>query len=85
MPALTPLAATGIGSVPFTDPEETVALILETLPQIPYWPQMVRLGFSGGDERPGGPGAAGPAGGRGGPHRRPGPGDAPGRGPGPVL
>jgi methionine synthase II (cobalamin-independent) len=42
---LTPMAATGIGSVPFTDPGETVSLILETLPQIPYWPQMVRLGF----------------------------------------
>jgi len=45
MAVLTPLAATGIGSVPFTDPQETVALILETLPQIPYWPQMVRLGY----------------------------------------
>ncbi len=45
MLALTPLAATGIGSVPFTDPAETVSLILETLPQVPYWPQMVRLGF----------------------------------------
>ena len=22
-----------------------MALILETLPQMPYWPQMVRLGF----------------------------------------
>ena len=42
---LTPMAATGIGSVPFTDPEETVALILETMPRMPYWPQMVRLGF----------------------------------------
>jgi hypothetical protein len=45
MSGLTGLAATGIGSVPFTDPEETVALILETLPQIPYWPQMVQLGY----------------------------------------
>ncbi len=45
MLSLTPLAATGIGSVPFTDPEETVSLIMETLPQMPYWPQMVRLGF----------------------------------------
>ncbi len=45
MLSLTPLAATGIGSVPFTDPGETVSLILETLPQVPYWPQMVRLGF----------------------------------------
>ncbi len=46
MLSLTPLAATGIGSVPFTDPEEAVSLILETLPQVPYWPQMVRLGFA---------------------------------------
>jgi len=45
MSGLAPLAATGIGSVPFTDPRETVALILETLPQMPYWPQMVQLGF----------------------------------------
>ncbi len=45
MTGLIPLAATGIGSVPFTDLQETVALILETLPQIPYWPQMVRLGY----------------------------------------
>jgi hypothetical protein len=45
MSGLLPLAATGIGSVPFTDARETVALILETLPQLPYWPQMVQLGF----------------------------------------
>lgn len=45
MPSLKPLTATGIGSVPFTDPEEAVALILEFLPQVPFWPQMVRLGF----------------------------------------
>jgi hypothetical protein len=45
MSGLSPLAATGIGSVPFTDPQETVALVLETLPQVPYWPQMVQLGF----------------------------------------
>ena len=45
MSGFTGLVATGIGSVPFTDPQETVSLILETLPQMPYWPQMVRLGF----------------------------------------
>ena len=45
MSGLSGLATTGIGSVPFTDPEETVALVLETLPQIPYWPQMVQLGY----------------------------------------
>ncbi len=42
---LTPMAATGVGSVPFTDPEEAVSLILEAMPRMPYWPQMVRLGF----------------------------------------
>jgi len=45
MPPLTSLAATGIGSVPFSEPGEAVALILESLPQMPYWPQMVRLGY----------------------------------------
>jgi hypothetical protein len=45
MPGFTGPVATGIGSVPFTDPQETVALVLDTLPQIPYWPQMVRLGY----------------------------------------
>ena len=45
MSGLSALATTGIGSVPFTDPKETVALVLETLPQIPYWPQMVQLGY----------------------------------------
>jgi len=45
MSSFPPLAATGIGSVPFTDPKETVALILENMPQVPYWPQMVRLGY----------------------------------------
>ncbi len=45
MPAFQPLTATGIGSVPFADPEEAVNLILEYLPQVPFWPQMVRLGF----------------------------------------
>jgi hypothetical protein len=45
MTAFAPLAATGIGSVPFTDPEETAALILAHLPEVPFWPQLVRLGF----------------------------------------
>ncbi|MEJ2092225.1 MAG: hypothetical protein P8X65_08530 [Syntrophobacterales bacterium] len=42
---LAPLAATGIGSVPYQDPQGTVALILEHLPEMPFWPQLVRLGF----------------------------------------
>lgn len=39
------LAVTGIGSVPFQDPPEAVALILEHLPEMPFWPQLVRRGF----------------------------------------
>ena len=50
MAGFAPLAATGIGSVPFTDARQTVALILETLPLMPYWPQMVQMGFL--EERP---------------------------------
>jgi hypothetical protein len=45
MSPLPPLAATGIGSVPFTEPQETAALVLRYLPDLPFWPQMVRLGF----------------------------------------
>jgi hypothetical protein len=45
MAPFAPLAATGIGSVPFTDPEEAAALILTHLPEVPFWPQLVRLGF----------------------------------------
>jgi len=45
MSPLTPLAATGIGSVPFTDPAAAAALTLKYLPELPCWPQMVRLGF----------------------------------------
>jgi len=45
MSPLPPLAATGIGSVPFTDPAAAAAMILEYLPEAPFWPQMVRLGF----------------------------------------
>jgi methionine synthase II (cobalamin-independent) len=45
MASFLPLAATGIGSVPFTEPDETVGLIVTHMPHIPYWPQMVRRGF----------------------------------------
>ncbi len=45
MTVFAPLAATGIGSVPFTSPEDAAALILAHLPEIPFWPQLVRLGF----------------------------------------
>jgi methionine synthase II (cobalamin-independent) len=45
MAAVAPLTATGIGSVPFTDPEAAAALVLSQLPEAPFWPQLVRLGF----------------------------------------
>ena len=45
MVSFAPLAATGVGSVPFTDPQEAVNLIMESLPEMPFWPQMVRLGY----------------------------------------
>jgi methionine synthase II (cobalamin-independent) len=35
--------ATGIGSVPFLNVEDTCKSILETLPDIPFWPQFVKL------------------------------------------
>ena len=34
--------ATGIGSVPWEDIDKTCYKILETLPSIPFWPQMVK-------------------------------------------
>jgi hypothetical protein len=40
-----PLTVTGIGSVPYTDPGEAVAAIMTHAPDMPFWPQMVRLGF----------------------------------------
>ena len=45
MKTLAPLAITGIGSVPYANPQEAVAEILEHFPEIPFWPQLVRLGF----------------------------------------
>jgi hypothetical protein len=37
--------ATGIGSLPLTDPDEAVALALRYLPEAPLWPQLPRRGF----------------------------------------
>ncbi|MFZ0133528.1 MAG: hypothetical protein WAK95_13395 [Desulfobacterales bacterium] len=34
--------ATAIGSLPFTDPEEALALITSELPEAPHWPQLPR-------------------------------------------
>jgi len=37
--------ATGIGSMPFTDPEHAVDVSLKSMPQAPLWPQLPKLGF----------------------------------------
>ncbi len=42
---LAPLTVTGIGSVPYRDPQEAVALILKYLPEMPCWPQLVQQSF----------------------------------------
>jgi methionine synthase II (cobalamin-independent) len=49
MQTLPSLAATGIGSVPFLDEGETLDRIFKDYcPQLPYWPQMIRL-YAGAD------------------------------------
>ena len=37
--------ATGIGSLPYTSPEQAVDMILSKIPQAPHWPQMPKFGF----------------------------------------
>ena len=37
--------ATGIGSLPVTDPDEAAGLSLRYLPEAPIWPQLPKLGF----------------------------------------
>ena len=37
--------ATGIGSLPFTDPEQAIKFIRRYFPAIPHWPQMPRRGM----------------------------------------
>jgi len=37
--------ATGIGTVPHIEPERPVELILESFPDVPYWPQLSRRRF----------------------------------------
>ncbi|BBO91851.1 hypothetical protein [Desulfosarcina ovata] len=37
-------AATGIGSLPFTDTQTALSLIAEHLPEIPHWPQLPQRG-----------------------------------------
>lgn len=38
--------ATGIGSVPFTDVDYAVELLVSKLPDSPFWPQLPRLGLN---------------------------------------
>lgn len=45
MVSLPALAVTGIGSVSFEDAQEAVNILLEYLPEVPFWPQMVKRGF----------------------------------------
>ncbi|MBN1953567.1 MAG: methionine synthase [Anaerolineae bacterium] len=37
--------ATGIGSTPHADPAAALAFVLETFPEIPFWPQLPRRAF----------------------------------------
>lgn len=45
MNEIPPFTATGIGSMPFVDPKKAVQLSLSSLPQMPFWPQLPRMGF----------------------------------------
>lgn len=38
--------ATGIGSMPFTDPEHAAEVSLTKMPEAPFWPQLPRLGLN---------------------------------------
>ena len=40
--------ATGIGSLPFTDPQEACTLIFQHVPEAPHWPQLPRISPSEG-------------------------------------
>lgn len=40
--------ATGIGSLPFAEPEEALALIWENVPVVPHWPQLPQRGAQEG-------------------------------------
>ncbi len=43
-PVISPFETTGIGSLPFTDPDEAVDLVLSHC-DIPFWPQLPRRSF----------------------------------------
>lgn len=38
-------AATGIGSLPHTDPKKALDLVTSSMSEVPYWPQLPALGF----------------------------------------
>lgn len=40
--------ATGIGSLPYKDPDQAVDLVLKYLPSIPFWPQLPKYDFHEG-------------------------------------
>jgi len=40
----TPFMTTGIGSLPYTEPEKACKLVLDTF-DIPFWPQLPKLSF----------------------------------------
>jgi len=42
----TPFLATGIGSMPFIDPEHAIDVSLARMPEAPFWPQLPKLGFN---------------------------------------
>jgi hypothetical protein len=41
--------ATGVGSMPFTDPDRAVELSLTRFPEAPFWPQLPKLGLNDGN------------------------------------
>ena len=46
MTTKTAFIATGIGSMPFTDPDYAVGLSLKRFPEAPFWPQLPKLGMN---------------------------------------
>lgn len=34
------ILATGIGSMPFTDPADALSLVMAEMPEVPHWPQL---------------------------------------------
>ncbi|TFH48897.1 MAG: hypothetical protein E4G89_05585 [Methanothrix sp.] len=44
--SIKPFMATGIGSMPFTDPAYACNLVLSKFPDAPFWPQLPKLGFA---------------------------------------